>query len=161
MIFDVSELKEIRPIAANIQQNRIAPYIDEVEHVLVIDALGAELYEKIEKDKDSFSMLIDGGFYDGLDGREWFAGLRQAVSYLVYARVIRNNDMNVTAFGAVVKNGKLSEQADGELVARMSNEALSFGEKHLNDVVKYCSAVGLIKDCAKMKFYNKIKIIGE
>ena len=44
MIFDVSELKEIRPIAANIQQNRIAPYIEEVEHVLVIDALGAELY---------------------------------------------------------------------------------------------------------------------
>ena len=161
MIFDVSELKEIRPIAANIQQNRIAPYIEEVEHVLVIDALGAELYEKIEKDKDSFSMLIDGGFYDGLDGREWFAGLRVAVSYLIYSRLVRNNDMNVTAFGAVVKNGQLSEQADGELVARMSNEALSYGEKHLNDVVKYCVSVGLIQECKKVKFSKKYKVIGD
>lgn len=160
MIASVTDVRAVRPMAANIPDERVEPYIYEIEHTAVLEALGAPLFEAVENDPASYTIALEGGYYDGRNGRKWFAGLKKAIAYLVYARVVRNNSLNVTAFGAVLKNGALSEQADDAEIARTANECKSLGEKALTDCVVYFAEIGAL-DCGRNTFTKKFAVIGD
>ncbi len=160
MIASIADVRSVRPMAVNIPDERIAPYIYEIEYTAVLEALGAPLFEAVENAPASYVLALEGGYYNGRNGRKWFAGLKKAIAYLVYARVVRNNSLNVTAFGAVLKNGALSEQADDSEIARTANECKSLGEKALNDCVIYFAEVGAL-DCGRNSFTKKFSVIGD
>lgn len=158
MIVKSDDIRAFRPVAQNIGSGaRIEPYILEVETLHVLPTIGAALYKRIDQTPADFATLLSGGYYDS--DKRHFLGLVAAVSYLAYARVIRNQNVNLTAFGVVYKDGELSERADEATIARMSNEAQTIGERLLADCVEYLQFVGEI-NCEKNNVkQRKIKVL--
>lgn len=113
--------------------------------------MGAKRFKEIEADKSSYQVLFDGGYYN--DDANYFAGLNEAVGYLVYARLLKNNSVNVTAFGNVVKLGQFSEQIDERTLIRAANEAEKIGVEYLNQCLDYLHReTGNERRVSKLKF---------
>lgn len=171
------------------ERERIDPYITEVEQLYIAPAFGAKLYKKLllrvasketniilkestdENIQDSngdiitlgtpsdevMHTLFHGGFYN--NDKNYFAGLIAAVAYLTYSRMVRNQSVNVTAFGVVFKNGDFSEKADEATIARLSNESQKIGTQHLNDCIAYLKTIGELPCNTNRVNRAKIRVI--
>lgn len=71
---------------------QVVPFIEEVEQLDIKPQLGEALYlDILNDDAGRYKVLLEGGEYeDGCGCRHVFAGLYQAESYYVYARMLRN-----------------------------------------------------------------------
>lgn len=71
---------------------QVVPFIEEVEQLDIKPQLGEALYlDILNDDTGMYKILLEGGEYeDGCGCRRVFAGLYQAESYYVYARMLRN-----------------------------------------------------------------------
>lgn len=156
-MIEYNDIKHVRPIADNINEaKRIQPYINEVETLYLMPHFGAKRYKKIEADKAACEDLFKGGYYD--DDNRYFAGLNEAAGYLVYSRFVKNNQINVTAFGIVNKQGQFSEQADERQIIRTANDAEKIGLEYLRQCVEF---LNFGNSCAStFKSKRKLRAIG-
>ncbi len=142
----LAELQAVRPVASNIGTttgvDRLSMYIDEARRLDLQVALGAELLAKIDANAGAaYNTLIAGGTYTyGTPAVTYtFAGLKKALCYFVYARMIKANSVNVTAFGVVTKTDPNSEIASDKRLMMMANESYDIGVAHLQDCMDYIS----------------------
>lgn len=159
MIATANDMRLIRPIANNIEDyERIDPYIEEAEKLFIIPAIGAELYKKIDTDRSYYKELLKGGYYN--DDKCRFEGLIYAICYLAYSRFVKNNMVNVTAFGLKYKNTQYSENVEERTLIRHANEAEKAGQEYLRQCIEYLRFIntGCCKHPIKMK--RKFKSIG-
>jgi hypothetical protein len=160
MIIDYADVRAVRPIAENLpEEKRLRPYIEEAETLWLLPALGAALYKHISEHKDDYALLFSGGYYDG-DNR-CFSGLSAAMGYLSYSLFVRNQNVNITAFGITVKRGEFSEPADDKTIVRIANDAEKIGKEYLNRCVEYLKYTGALKCKTKQISHVKIQIIGD
>lgn len=145
MIIDAGDISQYRPIAANIDLERVRIYIREAQTLDILPAIGAEEFERLnderlqEKDYSPEELLLlKGGTYTDKGGcLRHFEGLKAALAYLSYARFIRNHQLNVTPFGVVVKEGDESSPLDVRAVAAASKDAERIGQAYLADCVAF------------------------
>lgn len=141
MITTIENLKEIRDISNNLKDGRILPYIKEVEDAYILPTIGADLYERLDNGEEEDAILLNGGYYeiDTPDGKkkEKCFGIRLAVAYYAYSKVLRNNMVNVTAFGITEKQTSLSNPSDNHDIDDAVAQARTMGEYYLKSVVRY------------------------
>lgn len=143
MIIEFDDIRKVRPISENmIDEKRLKPYIEEAEILLVVPKLSAKLYKDIDENKTNYQELLDGGYYN--EDSEHFEGLKTAIGYLSYSRFIRYQNLNVTAFGAVQKQGQFSEPADSKTIISAANDAEKIGLEYLAQCIKYLKFTGKI-----------------
>lgn len=160
MIIEFKDIQSVRPIAENIDDvRRIDSYIIEAERLYLLPAIGAELYKAIEADKIAHEDLFSEKFYD--DNKKYTPGLKDAMAYLVYSRFLRNNNLNVTAFGVVHKNGQFSEQVDDKTIVRNANDAEKIGREYLCQCIDYLKFIGKLPSCKTLRKKTKFKTIGQ
>jgi hypothetical protein len=158
MITEYADIRNVRPVAENIiDEKRIRPYIEEAELLYLVPAIGASLYRDISENRQNYEPLFSGGYYDA--NRCHFAGLREAMGYLSYARFIRNSSVNVTAFGVVVKQGEYSQPADEKTIVRISNDAEKIGREYLSQCIHWLRFEGIMKEKRAVR-HTKFKTIG-
>ena len=159
MITGFEDVRKARPIAENINDaKRLAPYIEEAETLWLKPIIGAKLYREIEADKPSFSDLINGVLYDN-DTKD-FPGLGITMGYLSFSRFVRNQNVNITAFGVVIKRGDLSEPAEDKTIVRIANDAEKIGLEYLDQCIEYMRYKGYINRCNTVRRIRKFKPIG-
>lgn len=186
-IITAEDIRKVRPIAENLHDvKRITPYIREVESLDVMQAIGVSLYKQITEwdnstnetitinvgsgkktlSSEEWAKFLNGGFYTCgecacSDDTKYSGGLLAAISYLAYARMLPNQPLNVTAFGAVQKTTNFSEPVDEKTLFRASNEARKIGLEYLAQSVEHLRCEGFI-DCRKRMTarYRKFKAIG-
>jgi hypothetical protein len=161
MKITADDIRECRALANNIEDTkRVMPYVDEVEQIYVAPRLGAKVFKEISDYDGSgdaeLSLLWSGGYYDN-DTRV-FAGLKKAYCYLAYSRFIRNQSVNVTAFGVVQKTGQFSEAIDSKTTLAMARDAESIGMDYLENCLKYLIFVKKI-ETAKSNYKRKFLAI--
>ena len=161
MIITTEDIRAIRPIAENVNDvKRLVPYIDECEKLYLLPSVGAVQFKKIEdKSIANYSVLMDGGYYD--NDTKYFVGLRAAMGYLVYSRFVRNQNVNATAFGIVVKQGQFSETVDEKTIVRTANDAEKIGLEYLRQVVDYINSNLPESEKKVFNTKSKFKIIGD
>lgn len=137
MIATIDDIRSVRDIARNIGRDRIEPYIAEVEHMYVIPAIGAELYERIDAGDETDITLIDGGYYTSAEGRKMCYGLKRSIAYYAYVRILRNNSINVTAFGVTQKTGNFSQPTQQDASDIAIDEAQKMADMYLKSCVDY------------------------
>lgn len=156
MLITENDIRAIRPIANNLNaKDRLLPYIEEAENLFVIDTLGAANYKAISEDASKFDLVLNGGYYEKCGQTAHLVGLKAAIAYLAYSRFLLNQQVNVTSFGVVVKNGELSNPVDNKQVIYQSNQAKEIGLKYLNEVAEYLSICRTRKNT-----WPKIRVIG-
>lgn len=95
---EVSKLA--RTMSVHIDTEKIETYIRESENIDVKSALGDALFLDVKEHPDNYSELLDGSSYDvECGGRCSFVGLKAALAYYTYARIVKNGDGSVTRLG--------------------------------------------------------------
>lgn len=155
MIIDVDYIRHnVRDIAANIDAGRLHNFIREAENIDIRGAIGAELFRKLDNigpflvvdgeivgdydlTTEEKTLLVGGYYTSGCGCSEYFEGLLLTLGYFAYARILREQSLNVTAYGVVVKEGELSSPADTRAIAAAALNAQNIAEAYLGNTLKY------------------------
>lgn len=97
--------------------------------------LGASLLADIKANADKYSCLLNGS--DDVSG-----GLRKAVAYYVYAKIIKQGATIATRFGAVEKTDEHSVRMEQERKDNIFRECNNIADAYMAEVVKYAKARG-------------------
>ena len=153
--------KECRP--CNAQDALVDRCIEEAQKLDIIPAIGADWWLRIlnrEDDADA-RQLWDGGIYtDTCNQSHIFAGLRKALLYYAYARVVRSSGGVSTRFDFVVKADQYSDSADLKAKVQAYNEAFATADGYKAQALAYLNTIA---KCCKRRITNNrlsVKKIG-
>ena len=150
---------ECRP--CNAQNELVDRCIEEAQNLDIIPAIGADWWLRIlNKDEDTIAkQLWDGGLYQDAEGNNHiFAGLKKALLYYAYARVVRSSGGVSTRFDFVVKADQYSDSADLKAKVQAYNEAFATADGYKVQCLAFINS-----GCQKMTIRNNriaIKKIG-
>lgn len=123
-----------RPISSGTSETKIETYIKEVEQLYVKPIIGVEMFIDIlsreaEELPRPIALLLGGD--------NSFVGLKVAVAYYAWARIVKNNSVNVTRFGAVVKNDEHSHSIDFKSILKIHDQAIEYADRCMAEVVAF------------------------
>lgn len=154
--------KECRP--CNAQDALADRCIEEAQNLDIIPAIGAEWWLRvIDRNDDAIATLLwEGGVYkDTCGDSHIFAGLRKALLYYAYGRIVRNSVGVSTRFGFQVKSDQYSDEAEQSQKTQAYNEAFSIADGYKAQCLAYLNTS---ETCCKRKIVNNrisIKKIGK
>lgn len=83
-------------------------------------------------------LLLQGGAWSACGGaRRYLAGLKTALAYFVYARVIRDGNIQSTRYGARIKTDDNSINSEDTERKRQYNQAFSSADRYLVECLAY------------------------
>ena len=100
-------------------------------HLFFIDILNFEYANK-------YAERLSGGDYEtSRVANRYFYGLKKALCYYAYARLMKNGDYNVDRFGTSMKQGEYSSNAAYKEKVTAYNDAFAVGDVYLKECVIY------------------------
>ncbi len=139
LLITPSDVKtKARDISQYVSDEKIQIYIEESENIDIKNALGDALFLDIKEHPDNYASLLDGGVYETNCGeKRVFTGLKAALVYYSYARLVKNGDGNVNRFGFVKKDSEYSTRSDLKEKVMAYNDAFSVADRYLKECVRY------------------------
>lgn len=169
-LISLAEFKQLaRPASVHMDENEVLAYVRESEDLNVKPLIGVTLYNTLvnaayESDLTSEqNILFKGGTYTNDCGQtKECAGLKRAVAYLAYARMIAANGGMVTRTGYYAHDDDYATRVDDNNRANAKREVQNMGDFYLGSCAEY---YGYITDtCTRRKVRNgnlRIKSIGK
>lgn len=141
-------------------EKRVNAFIREAENIDLKPTLGY-LLEEIKQEPSKYTILLEGGEYETECGeKKVLVGLKAALAYYTYSRIIKSGDLNIARFGAVYKEvNESSRPSDKERVIA-SNDAYAVANRYLQECVEYLGSCNCNKRTIKS---NRIvyKVLGD
>ena len=165
---DVHELA--RNSSAQLDPRDVSTYIEEAEQLDLKPTLGTALYLRLldnTGDEQANMTLLYGGSYTTCCGdMAMFAGVRKALAYYVYGRIVKNGGRTATRFGFVEKRDEYSYQVDYKERLNIANDATLVADSYMKETLNYIESTGLYpeyKACLRGMKNRRvtIKAIGE
>lgn len=128
-----------RPISQHTDREQLVAYITEVEQLQIRSALGGVLFSNIKQSPSAFAIILNGGIDEV---GEVSGGIRKAMAYYVYARVIREGGTIPTRWGAVEKTDEYATRIDQEQKNTIYRECNNIADTYMAEVVCYAKARG-------------------
>ena len=156
-----------RGMSVHLDPDKIETYIRESESIDIKSALGDELYLDVKEHSEKYELLLDGGTYEDNRGeKKMFMGIKTALAYYTYARIVKNGDGNVTRYGFVQKEDEYSSRPDIKEKVMAYNDAFSIADRYLKECVLFLNEKNdeypLYKGLGMMKVNRiKSKLIGD
>ena len=153
--------RECRP--CNAQDALVDRCIEEAQNLDIIPAIGADWWLRVlDRNDDAVATLLwEGGIYrDTCGNAHIFAGLRKALLYYAYGRIVRSSGGVATRFGFVVKADQYSDSADLQAKVQAYNEAFANADTYKAQCLAYLNTS---ETCCKRKMVNNrlsVKKIG-
>lgn len=143
-----------RDMSIHMDEKRVNAFIREAENIDLKPTLGY-LLEEIKNAPEGFTLLLEGGEYTTSCGEiKTIVGLKAALAYYTYSRIIKSGDINLARFGAVYKEvGESSRLTEKERVIA-SNDAYSVANRYLQECVEYLGS-----DCKNKRTIKSNRII--
>lgn len=126
-----------RTMSVHLDAEKIDVYIRESENIDIKVALGDALFLDVKEQPENYSELLNGGDYGSGNDRRSFVGLKAALAYYTYARIVKNGDGNVTRFGFVNKDNEYSSRSDFKEKLMAYNDAFSVADRYMKECVRY------------------------
>lgn len=119
-LITLSTIKEFRPVSANLATDRIDYAISDAQEFDIKPVLGPALYLAfinglaMSPQTSIYIDLFEGKTYlqKGINENISFKGVRAALAYYSYARLLLNQDLHITASGIVHKDEQWSKLAE-------------------------------------------------
>lgn len=155
-----------REVSNQVSDKRIYTYIHESEYIDIKSAIGDALFLDLKESPEKYELLLEGGVYDDCGEKKIFPGIKAALNYYTYARIVKNGDGNVTRYGFVNKESEYSSRPDVKEKIIAYNDAFSIADQYLKECVMYLQnnnkQYPLYKGKGRIKANRTIyKIIGE
>ncbi len=135
-----------RPTSAHVDAKEIDKYIEECEDVYIIPAVGLEVFKRltgdIEREMPEHTLLNGGEWMDEPCGcgdgvLKKCHGLRKALAYFVYARMIQNDGSIMTRTGLMQHNDEYASRSDDRNRVRKYDEVMNVAEMYLSSSLAY------------------------
>lgn len=127
-----------RGMSVHVDEDKIETYIRESESIDIKSALGDALYLDVKEHPEKYELLLDGGTYEDKCGeKKMFMGIKTALAYYTYARIVKNGDGNVTRYGFVQKEDQYSSLTDIKEKVMAYDEAFSIANRYLKECVRF------------------------
>lgn len=126
-----------RGMSVHVDEDKIETYIRESESIDIKSALGDALYLDVKDNPDKYKLLLEGGIYEGKDGKQLLTGLKTALAYYTYARIVKNGDGNVTRYGFVQKENEYSSHIEFKEKVMAYDDAFSIADRYLKECVRF------------------------
>lgn len=144
LLITIEDIKQYRPMA-DITLARVDSYIREAQVNDLKEFLGAPLY---------YDLLVNGTTTENrdlLNGKVYtipgsvpitipFNGLVPIIVYHSLARIVINNQANITSFGVVSKTTGQSQPIDSSTLKQMVTELRSIAVSYQNEAEKFLNA---------------------
>jgi hypothetical protein len=117
-------------------------YIEEAEMQDVKTILGDALFFDIAANADKYDTLLHGGTYENGGVRYGFVGLKTALAYYAWARMVKNGVNHLTRFGYVAKNDDYSHAVDWRERQAAYNDAYAVADGYMKECVTYLKNTG-------------------
>lgn len=132
--------------------------IEEAQMLDIKPTIGDAAYLRLFATDDADAALLwRGGIYTAGGEQRVFAGLRKALLYYAYARIIRASGGTVTRFDFVRKNDDYSTSTDGKERQQAYAEAFAIADGYKADAVRFMNDSGRFAGCHKI-VNNRLKI---
>lgn len=133
---EVSKLS--RDMSIHLDNSKIETYIRESENIDIKSALGDALFLDVKEHPEKYDILLNGGEYDSECGiKRYLIGLKTALAYYTYARIVKNGDGNVSRFGFVNKESEYSSRPDIKEKVMTYNDTFNVADRYLKECVRY------------------------
>lgn len=124
------------PISEEISNEKLNRAIFTAENYIIKPRLG-EFYNLITENPTEYSVELSGGVLtDDDDKRVYVAGLQLAEAHLAYAYLL-TDFVNVTTFGAVLKNDDYSSHADADRLRNAGMMHVEIGLQYLREITDF------------------------
>lgn len=140
-LITVERFKELaRPTSKHIDEGEVQTFIRECEDIYIIPAIGLARFKALQEDKQEPKniTLLDGGEFTDKEGRlKKCSGLRLALSYFVYAKMVMSDGGLLTRTGLMQHNDSYASREDDRNRVRMYNDAMGVAETYLGSCLAY------------------------
>lgn len=144
-IITIEEIGELsRP--CSIDDDIALRYVEEAEMQDVKPILGDALFFDISENAEKYADLLNGCMYEVNGVRYGFAGLKTALAYYVWARMVKSGISHLTRFGYVSKNDDYSHSVDWKERQAAYNDAFAVADGYMQECVAYLNAKGQLKE---------------
>lgn len=127
-----------RSMSVHVDEDKIDTYIRESESIDIKSALGDAFYLDVREHPEKYALLLDGGTYgDKCGEKKIFMGIKTALAYYTYARIVKNGDLNVTRYGLMQKEDEYSSRPDIKEKVMAYNDAFSIADRYLKECVMF------------------------
>lgn len=127
-----------RTMSVHLDTEKIETYIRESENIDLKSTLGDDLFLDVKEHPENYSELLNGNSYTRkCGGKRSFVGLKTALAYYTYARIVKNGDGNVTRIGFVNKDNEYSSRPDFKEKLMVYNDAFTVAERYMKECVRY------------------------
>ena len=127
LLLSAIDFAPYKELSLNIDDStRIDPYIKQAQQFDLKPLLDEEFYKDLTDNSSTApnSLLLIGGGYNHQNKSYEFSGLKAALVFYAYARIIENQNIHVTRFGVVYKNNAdVSKRVDEKTLQRLVQQA--------------------------------------
>lgn len=145
-----------RPVSIHVDDDEIAQFVRECEDVYIIPAVGwtnfksstiTNVWSGIFDGTFSPEIFLDGGEYDPADaecgcgsddGLRYCNGLRKALAYYVYAKMLRNDGNIIARAGAMQHQDQYAYHTNDADLKRY-DDTMSIAERYLGECLEYAN----------------------
>lgn len=144
-LITVERFKELaRPTSKHIDDGEVNTFIRECEDIYIIPAIGLVRFKALQENTQDvkIKILLEGGEYEDKEGTlKKCSGIRLALSYFVYAKMVMSDGGLLTRTGLMQHNDSYASREDDKNRVRMYNDAMEVAETYLGSCLAYLKSV--------------------
>lgn len=134
--------------SSHIDDSRFEKAIADSEQLYIKNQIGDSLFLNVveyvnaddKTDYPDYSILLNGGIYEGNNGKKSFVGLIETLNCYIYANLIKTNSFHLTRFGFMNKQDDYSDHVSVKDRIVQENHHLSIADSYLKDCILYLRA---------------------
>lgn len=131
----------VKSFSNYVDSARVSNAIEEAQNLDLKPVLGEQLYIALIEVNGSYNehllRLMNGGIYTYGDLKYQFSGIKKALIYFAYARIIKSIDNTVSASGFLQKENDFSQHSSIKERIQASDDASSVGLAYLQECILF------------------------
>ncbi len=165
-LLTVEKFKELaRTTSRHVDDEDVLKFIRECEDVYIIPVIGLAKFKELTGDSlsEEDKVLLAGGEYtDKCGGLQRCDGLQIALSYFVYAKMLRTDGAILARTGFMKHEDSYASHIIDKANTRQYNDVMEVAERYLDNSLVYLKQLVSGKDVKPVKgLRTRIKAIGD
>lgn len=125
-----------RPCYAD--EAKVMAYIYEAEQNNIKPKIGDDLFLRLKDGENP--LLLEGGTYEKNGKRHQLNGIKKALAYYAYSRLLESGSIDLTRQGVVNRRSDAANTADEDNIIKISRETYAIADRYMQEIMNYLGA---------------------
>lgn len=125
-----------RPCYAD--EAKVLAYIYEAEQNNIKPKIGDDLFLRLKDGENS--LLLEGGTYEKNGKRYQLNGIKKALAYYAYSRLLESGSVNLTRQGVVNRRSDDANAVNEDNIIKISRETYAIADRYMQEIIDYLGA---------------------